>query len=151
MPHCIYEDPKDILTFFDIEDDRLLTDGIVLIFFFFGMRLLAFLALKIKVLLILYENTGNGFSRWYFSDVISYRLFQVVLYTETLNAHIRYGCFGKNHQVEDFSATNQVFIENEINRNFRNISTKTESSRTFPIEPSEISLNNLTEMREHHF
>ena len=63
MPHCIYEDPKDILTFFDIEDDRLLTDGIVLIFFFFGMRLLAFLALKIKVLLILYENTGNGFSR----------------------------------------------------------------------------------------
>lgn len=61
MPHCIYEDPKDILTFFDIEEDRLLTDGIVLIFFFFGMRLLAFLALKIKVLLILYENTRKGF------------------------------------------------------------------------------------------
>ena len=72
--------------------------------------------------------------------------FQVILYTESLHAHIRYGCFGKSNErrdrIDDFSATNEVFIENGAI--LRNASAKTESRRTLPLEPTQISLNNKT-------
>ena len=131
MPHCIYEDPKDILTFFDIQDDRLLTDGIVLIFFFFGMRLLAFLALKIKVLSILYENTGNGFFpmiffRCYFLSIISgcfiYRNFErsytLWLFWEKSSSGRRFGHKPSVHRERNQPKFQKYFNKNRIQSYF---------------------------------
>ena len=49
VPSCPFEDPEVIIDYFDVDESGLLTDCLVLIGFFFALRFIAFLALKIKV------------------------------------------------------------------------------------------------------